>query len=125
MDIESGALRGRRLDAGEPTSADRPAQRSRLARRRLLPARTSGFARRLDSVLTTFALNATYLPGDPQIVRWVQSAPWGPLAITFPWVSWLSGTGQFVVAALLVLVVAAANWRAVPFALIGASGGAP
>lgn len=76
------------------------------------------------AVLTTFALNATYLPGDLQIARWVQAAPWGPLAITFPWISSLSGTGQVVVAVLLVLVVAAANRRAVPFALIGASSGA-
>jgi membrane-associated phospholipid phosphatase len=60
----------------------------------------------------------SYLPGDVGLARWMQSVNWGPLQLVFPLISWLSGTPGTVVAAAVVAVVALANWRALPFALV-------
>src|SRR5215472_13660320 len=70
----------------------------------------------LFATLAVLAASTSFLPGDLQVSRWIQSANWGPLFNLFPWISALSGTGQVVVAILLVIVVGIFDRPSVRFA---------
>src|SRR5215471_4536768 len=77
----------------------------------------------LFAILAVLAASTSFLPGDLQVARWIQSANWGPIVGVFPWISALSGTGQVMVAILLVIVVAIFDRPSLRFALAGAFGG--
>jgi undecaprenyl-diphosphatase len=68
---------------------------------------------------TWLALRYQYLPIDPPLARWVQSADWGPAAWTFGFFSWLAGLKQLVVALLAVVLVFVIDRRAAPLMLCG------
>lgn len=72
--------------------------------------------------LTYLAMSRDYLPGDLSVARWVQSISWGPLAETFPIISWLTGLGQVGLALLLVIGIFFVNRRAAPFAMVAVVG---
>jgi len=88
----------------------------RLVRWRWLAA--SAIIWTVFAALTYLAARQTYLGPDLALARRVQSVDWGPLALTFPAISWLGGIRGVVVSVLVVGLVAVANWRAVPFAAI-------
>jgi undecaprenyl-diphosphatase len=74
------------------------------------------------AVLTYAAVRAGHLGPDLSLAGWVQSVDWGPLTLTFPFISWLGGPRGVVVSVVVVGLVAIANWRAVPFAAVVAIG---
>lgn len=69
-------------------------------------------------VLSYEATRRPYLPPDLPLARCVQSVDWGPLALAFPLINQMSGLPGTVASALVVAVVALADWRAVPFAVV-------
>lgn len=68
--------------------------------------------------LTYEAAMRPYLGADLALARWVQSVDWGPLDPVFPFISRLGGPAGTAVSALVVALVALADWRSVPFAAV-------
>ena len=63
-----------------------------------------------------------YQPADASLDRLVQATNWGPLALTFPFLTWLGGPGGLymqVVVAILVLVLNRRAWMLALAAFIG------
>jgi membrane-associated phospholipid phosphatase len=74
------------------------------------------------AVLTAIVITHPYLSLDATIQRAVQATDWGPLALTFPFFSWLGGPGGIymqVVVVLLVLLLNRPAWRLLLAALAG------
>ena len=74
------------------------------------------------AVLTVVVVMNPYLSLDATIQRDIQGTDWGPLALTFPFLSWLGGPGGLYMqgaVAVLVLLLSRRAWRLLPAALAG------
>ncbi len=67
-------------------------------------------------VLTAYISVHLFVPEDAVIERDVQSVPWGPLALTFPFFSWIGDTKGAVAEGVIFLVILVVNRRAWLFA---------
>jgi membrane-associated phospholipid phosphatase len=72
---------------------------------------------------TFAAANASYLPFDVPVARFIQSINWGPLVQVFMLMDWFAGWHQQVLGLAGIALVAAVNWRAVPLMVAGALSG--
>jgi undecaprenyl-diphosphatase len=89
---------------------------ARLVRRRWLAASAAVWM--VFAGLSWVSARHPYLPGDVGLARWVQSMSWSPLQQVSPLITWLSGTPGTVTSVAVIGLVALANWRALPFALV-------
>jgi membrane-associated phospholipid phosphatase len=74
------------------------------------------------AVLTVIVVMNPYLSLDATIQRDIQGTDWGPLALTFPFFSWLGGPGGLYMqgaVAILVLLLNRRAWRLLVAALAG------
>src|SRR5579864_6752440 len=74
------------------------------------------------AILAAIVVMHPYLTVDATVDRDIQSTSWGPLALTFPFLTWLGGRGGIymqVVVVLLVLLLNRRAWRLAFAALIG------
>jgi membrane-associated phospholipid phosphatase len=73
-------------------------------------------------ILAAVVVMHPYLSVDATVDRDIQSTSWGPLALTFPFLTWLGGPGGIymqVVVVLLVLLLNRRAWRLAFAALVG------
>jgi membrane-associated phospholipid phosphatase len=77
----------------------------------------------LYAILTAAAANASYLPFDIPIERFIQSLNWGPLVRLFAALDWIEGTRQQLLGVAGIALVAAVNWRAAPLMIVAALSG--
>jgi membrane-associated phospholipid phosphatase len=75
------------------------------------------------AVLTAIVLMNPYLSLDATIQRDIQATDWGPLALTFPFFSWLGGPGGLYMQAVVVILVLLLNRRAWRLLLAALAGG--
>jgi undecaprenyl-diphosphatase len=75
------------------------------------------------AVLTAVVLMNPYLSLDATIQRDIQATDWGPLALTFPFFSWLGGPGGLYMQAVVIILVLLLNRRAWRLALAALAGG--
>jgi membrane-associated phospholipid phosphatase len=116
-------LDGQRLGLSAIVTAIRaPKERTSWFRWPFLVGGLAGMA--LYAILTAAAANASYLPFDIPIERFIQSTNWGPLVQVFTALDWIEGTRQQVLAVAGIVLVAAVNWRAAPLMLVAALSGA-
>jgi membrane-associated phospholipid phosphatase len=74
------------------------------------------------AVLTVVVVMHPYLSLDATVQRDIQATDWGPLALTFPFFSWLGGPGGLYmqgIVAVLVLLLNRRAWRLLLAALAG------
>jgi membrane-associated phospholipid phosphatase len=74
------------------------------------------------AILAAIVVMHPYLSVDATVDRDIQSTSWGPLALTFPFLTWLGGPGGIYMQVVVVLVVLLLNrraWRLAFAALIG------
>ena len=104
-------------DSHPPTkrSLEDPTGIARFLRLRWLAASAAIWA--VFAVLSYLSAVYQYLPFDVSIDRWVQSVNWGPLNLSFPFITSLSGTPGNVATIAVLALVGLANWRALPFAI--------
>jgi membrane-associated phospholipid phosphatase len=136
------AQTGRRLEAEILISqsvqpADSPSAPSRKARRpilaRLFPPWTWAvnapllaaaiITAAVFGVLTAVVLMHPYLSIDATVDRDIQATNWGPLALTFPFFTWLGGPGGLYMQAVVLALVLLLNRRAWILALAAFAGG--
>jgi membrane-associated phospholipid phosphatase len=73
--------------------------------------------------LALLVKSSPYIQLDDQIDRAIQAVNWGPLASTFPFVSWVGGPGGIYMQATSIVLVLLLNRRAWLFALAATAGG--
>jgi membrane-associated phospholipid phosphatase len=74
------------------------------------------------AILTVIVVMHPYLSVDATVQRDIQGTDWGPLALTFPFFSWLGGPGGLYMqgaVAVLVLLLNRQAWRLLLAALAG------
>ena len=64
------------------------------------------------AVLTVYVVGHPFIPEDAVVERDVQSVPWGPLTLVFPFYSWIGDTKGAIAEAVLFLIILAVNRRA-------------
>jgi membrane-associated phospholipid phosphatase len=74
-------------------------------------------------VLTVIVVMHPYLSLDATIQRNIQATDWGPIALTFPFFSWLGGPGGLYMQAVVVILVLLLNRRAWRLGLAALAGG--
>jgi undecaprenyl-diphosphatase len=74
-------------------------------------------------VLTAVVVMHPYLSLDATVDRDLQGTSWGPLALTFPFLTWLGGPGGIYMQVAVMLVVLLLNRRAWRLALAAFAGG--
>jgi membrane-associated phospholipid phosphatase len=74
-------------------------------------------------ILTAVVLSNPYLPIDATADRDIQGTNWGPLALTFPFFTWLGGPGGIYMQAVVMALVLLLNRRAWILALAAFAGG--
>jgi membrane-associated phospholipid phosphatase len=74
-------------------------------------------------VLTAIVVMHPYLSLDAQLEDDVQATNWGPLTLTFPFLTWLGGPGGISMQAFVIVVVLLLNRHAWRLALAGLAGG--
>jgi membrane-associated phospholipid phosphatase len=74
-------------------------------------------------ILTAVILMNSYLPIDATVDRDIQGTNWGPLALTFPFFTWLGGPGGLYMQAVVLALVLLLNRRAWVLALAAFAGG--
>jgi membrane-associated phospholipid phosphatase len=74
-------------------------------------------------VLTAVVLTNPYLSIDATVERDLQAPSWGPLALTFPFFTWLGGPGGLYMQAVVLALVLLLNRRAWILALAAFAGG--
>jgi membrane-associated phospholipid phosphatase len=114
-------------------TSNSPQQANKSVLERLFPPWTWAVNRRLLSVaviaavafgiLTAFVLMHPYLSIDAAVDRDIQAANWGPLALTFPFFTWLGGPGGLYMQASVFALVLLLNRRAWVLALAAFAGG--
>jgi undecaprenyl-diphosphatase len=72
---------------------------------------------------TFAAARFSYLPFDVPVERFIQSLSFGPLVSVFTLMDWLEGLRQTVSGLVVIVIVAAINWRLIPLALVAALNG--
>jgi membrane-associated phospholipid phosphatase len=87
----------------------------------LVVAITAGLA---VALLTAIVVMHPFLPADAAVERDVQATNWGPLAITFPWFTWIGDAKGAVAEAAIFVLILVFNRRAWRFALAAATTGA-
>jgi membrane-associated phospholipid phosphatase len=75
------------------------------------------------AVVTAIVVMHPFLPVDATVERDVQGTNWGPLAITFPWFTWIGDAKGAVAEAIVFVLILAFNRRAWRFALAAATTG--
>lgn len=75
------------------------------------------------SVLTMIVRANPYLQIDASVERWIQAVNWDPLALTFPFFSWIGGPGGIYMQGGALLIVLLLNRRAWILALTATTGG--
>jgi membrane-associated phospholipid phosphatase len=73
--------------------------------------------------LTAFVIANPYWPLDDSVDRSIQAVNWGPLALTFPFFTWLGGPGGIYMQVVAFLLVLLFNRRAYLLALAALVGG--
>jgi len=76
------------------------------------------------AVITAIVVMHPFLPVDATIENDVQATNWGPLAITFPWFTWIGDAKGAVAEAIVFVFILLFNRRAWRFALAAATTGA-
>jgi undecaprenyl-diphosphatase len=74
-------------------------------------------------ILTAVILMNPYLSIDATVDRDIQGTNWGPLALTFPFFTWLGGPGGLYMQAVVLALVLLLNRRAWVLALAAFAGG--
>jgi membrane-associated phospholipid phosphatase len=74
-------------------------------------------------ILTAVVVKFPYLSIDATVDREIQAINWGPLALTFPFFTWLGGPGGLYMQAVVFAVVLLLNRRAWVLALAAFAGG--
>jgi membrane-associated phospholipid phosphatase len=74
-------------------------------------------------VLAAIVVMHPYLSLDATLQDDVQATNWGPLTLTFPFLTWLGGPGGFIMQAVVIVLVLLLNRRAWVLALAGLAGG--
>jgi undecaprenyl-diphosphatase len=74
-------------------------------------------------ILTAVVLKFPYLSLDATVDRDIQATNWGPLALTFPFFTWLGGPGGLYMQAIVLAIVLLLNRRAWVLALAAFAGG--
>jgi membrane-associated phospholipid phosphatase len=74
-------------------------------------------------ILTTVVLMHPYMSIDATVDRDIQGTSWGPLALTFPFFTWLGGPGGLYMQAIVLALVLLLNRRAWILALAAFAGG--
>lgn len=74
-------------------------------------------------VLAAVVVIQPYQPTDASLDRAVQATNWGPLALTFPFLTWLGGPGGLYMQAVVAVLVLLLNRRAWMLALAALIGG--
>jgi membrane-associated phospholipid phosphatase len=74
-------------------------------------------------VLAAIVVMHPYLSLDVTVQDDVQATNWGPLTLTFPFLTWLGGPGGFIMQAVVIVLVLLFNRRAWILALAGLAGG--
>jgi undecaprenyl-diphosphatase len=74
-------------------------------------------------ILTAVILMNPYLSIDATVDRDIQGMNWGPLALTFPFLTWLGGPGGLYMQAVVLALVILLNRRAWVLALAAFAGG--
>jgi membrane-associated phospholipid phosphatase len=122
----------RNVETGSSTTnAVKPAGKS--VRERLFPPWTWAVNRPLLAVaiVTALAVGAItavvvmhpYLSLDATVDRDIQATSWGPLALTFPFLTWLGGPGGIYMQVVVIALVLLLNRRAWRLALAALAGG--
>ena len=75
------------------------------------------------ALLTAIVVMHPFLPVDATVERDVQATSWGPLAITFPWFTWIGDAKGAVAEAAIFVLILVFNRRAWRFALAAATTG--
>jgi membrane-associated phospholipid phosphatase len=75
------------------------------------------------AILTVIVVMHPYLSLDATIQRGIQATDWGPLALTFPFFSWLGGPGGLYMQAVVIVLVLLLNRRGWRLALAALAGG--
>jgi undecaprenyl-diphosphatase len=75
------------------------------------------------AILTAIVVMHPHLSLDATIQRDIQSTDWGPLALTFPFFSWLGGPGGLYMQGVVVVLVLLLNRRAWRLGLAALAGG--
>jgi undecaprenyl-diphosphatase len=73
--------------------------------------------------VTAIVVAMPYWSLDDSIDRFIQGVNWGPLALTFPFFSWLGGPGGLYMQATVLLLVLLLNRRALMLAIAAHVGG--
>ena len=74
-------------------------------------------------VIAAVVVMHPYLPLDATLDRDIQATSWGPLTLTFPFLTWLGGPGGLYMQTVAVLLVLLLNRRAWTLALAAFAGG--
>ncbi len=74
-------------------------------------------------ILAAIVVMHPYLSLDATLQDDIQSTSWGPLTLTFPFLTWLGGPGGLIMQAVVIALVLLFNRRAWVLALAGLAGG--
>ena len=75
------------------------------------------------ALITGIVVMHPFLAMDATVENDIQATNWGPLAITFPWFTWIGDAKGFVAEAILFVLILVFNRRAWRFALAAATTG--
>ncbi len=75
------------------------------------------------AIITAIVVTHPFLPLDATVERDVQATNWGPLALTFPWFTWIGDAKGAVAEAIIFVLILIVNRRAWIFALAAATTG--
>jgi membrane-associated phospholipid phosphatase len=76
------------------------------------------------AAITAIVVMHPFLPVDATVERDVQGTNWGPLALTFPWFTWIGDAKGAVAEAIVFVLILVFNRRAWRFSLAAATTGA-
>jgi membrane-associated phospholipid phosphatase len=74
-------------------------------------------------VLTAIVVMHPYLSVDATLQDDIEATNWGPLTLTFPFLTWLGGPGGLIMQGVVIVLVLLLNRRAWMLALSGLAGG--
>src|SRR5437868_15241366 len=74
-------------------------------------------------IVAVYVAGHPFIPEDAVIERDIQSTDWGPLAITFPFFSWIGDAKGLVVEILIFVAILLFNRRAWPLAAVAVLSG--
>jgi undecaprenyl-diphosphatase len=77
----------------------------------------------LAAALLAVVVAMPYWPLDDSVDRFIQGVDWGPLTLSFPFFSWLGGSGGLYMQGVVILLVLLLNRRALMLALAAHVGG--